>query len=107
MRAGGSLRAESAASGCAGYVASAPDVSVIYSAGSLPLILSANSSSDTTLLVRDPNGSWYCDDDSGEGVNPSINLTKPVSGEYDIWIGVYGSDDIVDAALDISELYSQ
>lgn len=107
VRAGGSLRAETASSGCAGYVASAPDVSVNYSAGSLPLIISSSSSSDTTLLINDPQGNWYCDDDSGDGTNPSIRFSKPLSGEYDIWIGVYGSDRTEDATLSISELYSE
>lgn len=107
LRSGGSIEASSVNDSCRGYVAAAPDVSVNYSNGSLPLILSANSSSDTTILVNDPNGNWYCDDDSGEGLNPSLRFEKPLSGRYDVWIGTYGSDTYQDATLHISELYSE
>lgn len=107
LSAGGNVPADNAADGCAGYVAIAPDVSVNYSAGSLPLILSVDSSSDTTLLVNAPNGSWYCDDDSGDGLNPSIRFAKPASGQYDVWVGTYSSGSFEDATLSISELYSE
>lgn len=108
VQSGGSIPASNASSSCRGYIANAPDVRLNYSAGSsLPLILSVASNSDTTLVVNAPNGSWYCDDDGGEGTNPSLRFNSPMSGQYDIWIGTYGSTDLRSAALNISELYSQ
>ena len=107
--AGGSRRADEARSGCAGWVSSAPDFELQYSAGSsLPLILSAASSSDTTILVNDPNGNWHCDDDGGNsGLNPALTFHNPPSGTYDIWIGAYSQGDSPAATLSISELYSE
>lgn len=102
----GSVDGSTVSSGCNGYYASAPDVTLNYQAGSLPLILSANSGRDTTIMVNGPQGDWYCDDDSGEGSNPSLRFNNPQSGEYDIWIGSY-SGDSVDATLYISEVRSQ
>lgn len=107
MRSGGSIDASDVGSHCTGYIANAPDVRLQYSSGSSPLIISADSSSDTTLVINAPNGQWYCDDDSGEGVNPSVRFEKPMKGRYEIWVGTYGSSDFEPVTLDISELYSQ
>lgn len=90
---------------CAGYAASAPDVRVFFQGGNFnQIIFSANSSADTTIIVNDPNGNWYCDDDSGNGLNPSLSL-HPLTGQYDIWVGTYGSNT-AQATLGISEITS-
>lgn len=107
MRAGGTIDAQNIASHCRGFVTRAPDVELSYSAGSLPLILSVESSSDTTLVVNGPDGRWYCDDDGGNGsLNPALHITNPMSGTYDVWVGTYSSGTSQPARLDISELYS-
>lgn len=106
LAAGGSISA-GAISGCRGYIANSPDVRLYYTSGSLPLIISVDAASDTTLVVNAPNGSWYCDDDSGEGTNPSLTFGSPLSGRYEIWVGTYGSASVASANLYISELYSQ
>ena len=106
LTAGGNIDVSySVSSDCRGYVTNAPDVELYYSAGSLPLISSTNSSSDTTLVVTGPDGSWYCDDDGGEGLNASLRWNRPMSGAYHIWVGTYGSNPAA-ATLSISELYS-
>jgi len=92
---------------CRGYVATAPDVRLNFRAGSLPLIISVNSGSDTTLVINGPDGRWYCNDDGGNGLNPSVRWNSPMSGQYDIWVGTYGSSGNANAQLHISELYSQ
>lgn len=105
---GGRIDAATRFNGCRGFIAEAPDVRLNYRAGtSLPLILSVNSSADTTLVVNGPDGSWYCDDDGGNtGLNPSLRFGSPQSGQYDIWIGTYGNASNQRATLSISELYT-
>jgi hypothetical protein len=44
---------------------------------------------DVTLLVNAPDGSWYCDDDSGDGTDAAITFSAPQSGQYNIWVGTY------------------
>lgn len=100
IQAGGS---RSAPSGCAGSISDAPDFEVTYTAGSLPLIFRTQSGRDTTLVINGPDGSWYCDDDGGDGLNAYIRFDKPSSGTYDIWVGTYGGG-ITPATLYISEL---
>ena len=105
VQAGGSIAASGI--GCSGYIANAPDFRLNYSAGSLPLIISVNASADTTLVINTPNGGWSCNDDGGNGVNPSIRFNNPQSGQYDIWVGTYSSGATQPSQLHISELYSQ
>lgn len=106
LQSGGSIDASVLGNPCRGFVSRAPDYRVDYVSGRLPLNISVQSSSDTTLVVNGPDGNWYCDDDSGGGLNPSIRFDTPRSGQYDIWVGTYGSARLESAILDISELYS-
>ena len=109
VRSGGSIDAESISSDCRGFISDAPDVRLVFSAGSsLPLVISANSRADTTLVVNAPDGNWYCDDDGGnEGLNPAVRFNSPASGRYEIWVGTYGNASLQPAELHVSELYSE
>lgn len=105
LQAGGSVSASNV--GCSGYISNAPDFRLYFSPGSLPLIISANSGSDTTLVINTPNGGWVCDDDGGNGLNPSVRFNNPQGGQYDIWVGTYSSGSLAGAQLHISEVSSQ
>jgi len=108
VRSGGNIDASSISGNCRGFIANAPDVRLNFQAGSLPLIISAASSADTTLVINGPDGRWYCDDDGGaNGLNPGIRFDNAQSGRYEIWIGTYGNRSLQPAQLHISELYSQ
>lgn len=108
LQSGGSIDASTLSSTCRGFIANAPDFRVNYTSGSYPLIISAASSTDTTLVVNGPDGSWYCDDDSGtEGMNPSLRFGTPGSGQYDIWVGTYGSATLAPAQLNVSEVMTR
>ncbi|BDX00827.1 peptidase S1 [Maricaulis maris] len=104
ITAGGTIEASNISPSCRGMIANAPDFRLQYNAGSLPLYISAYSSADTTLVINGPDGSWYCNDDTN-GLNPSLAWGSPMSGQYDIWIGTYGSNsDLASSTLRISEL---
>ena len=109
VRSGGSIDAESISPDCNGFISNAPDVRLVFSAGSsLPLVISVTSNADTTLVINGPDGEWYCDDDGGnEGLNPSVRFDSPASGRYEIWVGTYGNSSLQPAELHISELYSE
>lgn len=87
---------------CLGYVTVAPDYSINYTAGIFPLFISISAAVDTTLIINTPNGNWICDDDT-DGANPVINWTNPLSGRYDIWVGLYTLGPTQPATLRISE----
>jgi hypothetical protein len=86
---------------CNGFIAEAPDYRIVVEeGGSLPLVITATSDSDTTLVI-DANGEWLCNDDSN-GFNPRILISAPEWGVYDVWVGTYGSASNAPAVLDIT-----
>ena len=76
------------AMGCFGYVSTAPDFQLDYTAGEWPLKFAVTSDADTTLLVLTPSGEVHCNDDF-DGLNPAVAFTAPSSGTYRVWIGTY------------------
>jgi hypothetical protein len=104
LSSGGSRDASNLGGNCTGYIANAPDVRLNYDAGSLPLYIYAGSSADTTLVINAPDGSWHCDDDSRGALDPVVYFSNPMSGQYDIWVGTYASNDLHRAELYLSEL---
>ncbi len=105
VTAGGNIPAERIGGpGCVGSIAQPPDVRLNYQAGGgLPLYISARSRWDVTLVVNLPNGQWVCNDDL-IGTNPGMIFRRPMSGQYDIWIGHYDRGRGVPAQLVISEI---
>lgn len=105
VQSGGNVNAQTLSSSCQGFIANAPDVRLNYRAGQYQLFISVDASADTTLVVNGPDGQWYCDDDGGNnGLNPLIRFNTPASGQYDIWVGTYGSASLQPAQLYISEV---
>ncbi len=109
MLAGGSVDVYSAVgSACqgsaGGYAAAAPDLRLNYTAGSYPLRIFFVSDADTTLIVSDPAGRWYCNDDAAGTLNPMIEFNPPTSGQYDIWVGTYSQGDFAQGTLYITEM---
>ena len=78
-----------------GYVASAPDFDLYYrTSGTSELSIMVRASpADTLLLVSDPSGEWYIDDDSGGDLDPKLVFSNASDGLYSIWIATYGSDN--------------
>jgi hypothetical protein len=105
--AGGTEEAAQADPACTGFIAPSPDYLIDYRAGTYALHFSVASAADTVLVVRDPKGRWFCNDDH-QGANPAVSFTAPGSGQYRIWVGVYGADaGYPGAVLLISEIKPQ
>lgn len=106
VTSGGNIAASQEFNGCQGYISNAPDFRLHWDGrGNLPLVISVSSAADTTLVINGPDAQWWCDDDSGQGTNPSIRFSSPQSGQYDIWVGTY-NNAYESATLSVSELYS-
>ncbi len=94
---------------CPGYIyADQADLRLDYSTdGSVSLAIISRSVIDTTLVVRDPLGQWYCNDDAPElgGIDAAVVLPVPASGSYHIWVGtLQPSDGTGKASLAFTEL---
>lgn len=45
---------------------------------------------DATLIVRMPDGRWYCDDDTDDTLHPTIDVIgSPVAGTALVWVGSF------------------
>jgi len=90
--------------GCdAGWIAGSPDLRVHYEAGSLPLRFYVDAEADTTLAINLPDGSWICNDDAA-GLNPIVDLPRPESGQYDIFVGTADYDESPRVQVMVTEL---
>jgi hypothetical protein len=106
LQSGGQIDASRLGGECRGFIAGPPDYRVNYRAGSLPLTVSVRSDADTTLVINGPDGRWYCNDDAN-GTNPAFTFRSPRSGQYDVYVGTYGSSNLRPARLFVSELGAQ
>ena len=88
--AGGDIDASTIAGGCVGMVGETDQVTLSFTAYGGPLIITAYSEADTSLVVNGPDGRWYCNDDT-EGLNPQVRWNRAQSGVYNIHVGAVSS----------------
>lgn len=89
---------------CRGYVTAQPDVIVRYTSPRSWLRFYVRGAGDTTLVINDGSGRWWCSDDEGGNLNPMIDMTRPSGGQYDVWVGSYRSGEQIRGALFVTEL---
>ena len=106
---GGPIDVSYLGDGCRGYATEASDYDVTYSAGGQDLLrfyFVADEVEDTTLIINAPDGSWHCNDDAPDTIDPMIDFGSPQSGRYDIWIGSFQADVQASGTLYVTELES-
>lgn len=104
MTSGGSVDVSYLGGSCAGFATSPPDLRVNFGGGGgLLRVYFVGNSGDTTMIVNDPFGNFYCVDDSFGTVNPTIDFNNPSGGSYDIWVGSYASGTFVSGTLYLTE----
>lgn len=58
---------------------------------------------DASLILRMPDGRWYCNDDSFNGRQPTIDVIGNFStGEVSIWVGSYDPEESLPGTLYIT-----
>jgi len=85
---GGDIEANSLGDECRGDITDAPGMRLHYAAGGEELRFLVTSTTDTSLIIRTPEGEWLCNDDYGSHWDPYIRLTSPPEGQYDVWTGL-------------------
>ena len=103
---GGSMDASrmGLAPNCRGFVTAQPDVIVRYHNPRSWLRFFVCAPGDTTLVINDSAGRWWCSDDEGGSLNPMIDMTGPGAGQYDIWVGSYRAGENIRGTLYVTEL---
>lgn len=78
---------------CIGFTSEAPSYQFNWRrddiSEKLPLTLFAigTGGHDLTLVIREPDGDWFCVDDYKGGKNPLLVINDLRSGPYTIWVG--------------------
>lgn len=86
----------------AGYFTSQPDARIFVNGiEGNRLVFQVRSNCDSALLINTGTASWYYDDDDLGNLDPQIVLTRPRSGQIDIWVGTYDGE-YCDAVLMMS-----
>lgn len=89
---------------CTGFATSAPDYIVHLDSPGALLRFFVNAPGDTTLVINDGAGNWWCSDDDGGNLNPLIEIASPPAGQYDVWVGSYEPGANIQAVLSVTEL---
>jgi hypothetical protein len=105
MTSGGNVNVSYLGSSCTGFATVSPDLRVNFSGSGASLLrFYFIGSGDTTIVVNDPFGNFYCVDDSFATLNPTIDFNNPAGGSYDIWVGSYAAGAFVSGTLYVTEL---
>ena len=83
----GEVEARSVHRKCRGWIAQTPDYRVEAETAFFKLYVLARSRSDTTLVVRKPDGSVLCNDNRAGSRDPMVRGDFPI-GTTQIWVGV-------------------
>ncbi len=62
----------------------------------LRVLVNGGPEADTTLAVRRPDGTYACNDDSGDpgnSFNPLVEIANAAPGEYQVFVGGYSMGD--------------
>lgn len=89
---------------CTGFVDPASPVVFVTDDAFAELRVIAWAAQDVTLVLRAPDGSYHCDDDS-EGQYPILD-TELRPGNHSIWVGTHEQGTSFDYRLGFSELDS-
>jgi hypothetical protein len=103
MTSGGAVDVSYLGGGCSGFASASPDLRVNFGGGGSLLRVYFIGNGDTTLVVNDPYGNFYCVDDSFGTVNPTIDFNNPAGGTYDIWVGSYSGGSFVSGTLYVTD----
>ncbi|MEL6215451.1 MAG: hypothetical protein AAFQ99_07230, partial [Pseudomonadota bacterium] len=76
-----------------GFFATSPSVTLNYTEGNgKDLLIRAEASCDTVLLVNDASQKWFHDDDTNSR-NPEVRIAGASDGYIDIWVGTHNSEN--------------
>jgi len=101
MTTGGAVDVSYLGSSCSGFATKAPDLRINFGGdgASLLRIYFVGSNGDSTIVINDPYGNFYCVDDSFGTVNPTIDFNNPAGGSYEVWVGSSSANTTVSGTL--------
>jgi hypothetical protein len=97
---------------CVGYATRQPDFRVFWSGNTARLRFffesDHDSPGDTVLIINNPRGHWYCNDDNYNTLDPAVTFGEEAGvpalrGTYDIWVASYRASQYVRGTLRVTE----
>ena len=94
---------------CSGFASVAPSFRMQWSGTTTGLRMFFLASDgahdgDTTLLIKQPDGTWLCNDDAADGAgDPLVVLANPAQGRYQVWVGSYRQGREINGTLYVTE----
>lgn len=101
---GGMVQAQQVNPTCRGWIGQQPNHVMNLASGFPFLRVYVQAQSDTTLVIRAPNGQFFCNDDTW-GFNPDVDAAYG-PGQYMIWVGSYSQSTPGPYTITFSELQS-
>lgn len=88
---------------CTGFIDATPTFAFEWAGEAQDLVLFFEGDADTTLVLRDPNGAFQCNDDfdGTDNLNPYLDLV-PIDGDYQLWVGSFAPSTLVTGTLTIA-----
>jgi hypothetical protein len=100
LQGGGPVEASTLAKACKGYITQNPTVSLEYKGKADMLKVFFYSDGDPILMIQTPDGKMLCNDNTNAALlDPTVTLTKPAQGKYDIWVGSALARDLIPGFL--------
>lgn len=103
VNGGGDVDASTFDASCTGYINEDPTMTVNWT-GSVPFLKSfVYSDHDPVLVIEQPDGTFLCNDDANALLlDPVLQLTEPITGVYNIWVGSYSPRQLLPGVLVIT-----
>lgn len=89
---------------CNGFIHTLPDFVFGLSESPDHLRIFFEGDGDATLMVQDPEGTIFCNDDhvAGESLNPVVDIPEPATGQYNVFIGRVQIDEEIHGVITVS-----
>ena len=100
---GGPVSAMSISPSCRGYIGLQPNHVMYLSSPFNFLRAYVQSSTDTTMMVRGPNGEVWCADDV-YGLNPALDFQGAQPGQYQVFVGSYNQGVQAPYSIGVTEM---
>jgi hypothetical protein len=103
LNGGGEVDASTFNTSCVGYINDKPVLTARWTGAVDQLRVFFYSDSDSTLVIKQPDGSYLCADDLADNVlDPEVTVANPVTGTYQVWIGSFDANQLIPGLLVIT-----
>jgi len=93
------------AGGCSGFASKEPTFKLDWSKISSDLrIFFVADSGQAALVIRSPDGNWFCNDNYAANLDPLVDFQNPAEGQYAIWVTDLAKGISATGTLYITEL---